>query len=195
MRKTLMIGTALAVLVTTPALAQGRGGPPAGVPGGGPGGGMGAGPPMTPPGQMGLGAGTADYARGTIANQRGQFGRDLANQQRLTPEERRQRAEQFRVMGMQHRQQALELAAAVRAGAPLPPHAAERIRQALENDLQLWREEFEVGRREWQAMRDRWLADRSSLSPQEWALRRADWFAARDAWIQAQRDWAQSQGQ
>ena len=191
MRTAFMVGTAIAVLVASPALSQGRGGPPAGVPGAG----RGAGPPITPPGQMGLGAATADYARDTIASQRGQFGRDLANQQRLSPEQRRQRAEQLRAMAEQHKHQALELAAAVRAGAALPPHAAERIRQAMDVDLQLWREQFQVGRQEWQRMRNDWLAERGTTSAQEWALRRAAWFAARDNWIAAQRAWAQSRGQ
>lgn len=185
--RNLLIIAVVSALAATPAL--GRGGPPAGVParGGGMGAGRGAGPPITPPGQMGLGAGTSDFARG-IGDQRGQFGRDFANQQRMT-------AQQYQALAEQHKRQALELAAAVRAGAPLPPHAAGRLRQAMQHDLQLWREQFQVGRQQWQAMRDQWLAERGTVSAQEWALRRAAWFAARDNWIAAQRAWAQSHGQ
>jgi hypothetical protein len=183
------------------ALAQGRGG------GGPPGGGQGAGPPMTPPGQAGAGAGTADIAR-DLGPQRGQFGRDLADEQRLmtgerqeqrlTADERRERAEEFRARGESQRAEALELARALaeaeRRGDRIPPNAAERLRGALDADLQEWRQAFQVERSEWQRMRDEWLADRDSLTPLEWAQRRADWFAARDAWIANQREWASARG-
>ena len=80
MRKELLTVAAFAILASpSVGVAQGRGG--------GPGGGQGAGPPMSPPGQMGGGIGTRDLAR-DIANQRGQFGRDFADQQRLTAQQR-----------------------------------------------------------------------------------------------------------
>ena len=141
---------------------------------------MGAGPPITPPGQMGGGMSTRDAARG-IADQRGQFGRDFANQQRLTPD-------QLRAQAQQRRTQAMTMAQAVRGGADLPDSAAARIRAAMKDDIEAWREEFRVGRQEWQAMRDQWLVDRNSLTAEQWAQRRADWFAARDAWIAAQKN-------
>lgn len=147
--------------------------------GGGRGSGMGAGPPITPPGQMGGGMDTRDLARG-IADQRGQFGRDFAQQQHLT-------AAQRQAMAQQHRTDAMALAQAVRGGADLPDSAAGRIRAALKEDIDAWREQFTVDRQAWQSMRDQWLLDRGSLTAEQWAMRRADWFAARDAWIAAQR--------
>lgn len=170
----------VAMACATPALAQGR----SGGHGGGPGGGMGAGPPMTPPGQMGAGMGTPGYAS-DIASQRGQFGRDFAEQQRL-------QAQQYRAQAEQRRAEALAYAQAARSGRPLPANAAGKIRSALKADIDAWREAFDVGRRDWQAMRDQWLVDRESLTAQQWAERRLDWFAVRDAWIASQKAWAQA---
>lgn len=180
MRKAILTGAA-ALLVSTASIAHPGGGPG----GAGPGGGMGAGPPMTPPGQMGLGAGTADYAHG-LASQQGQFGRDLAQQQ----QERHLTAEQYRSQAAQHRADAVALAQAARSGARLPSNAGPRIRLALQQDIDAWRDQFRVDRASWQAMRDEWLSQRSTMTAQDWAQRRADWFAARDAWIANQRAWA-----
>lgn len=165
----------LALACAGAGLAQGN----SGGQGGGPGGGMGAGPPIAPPGQAGGGMGTSDLARG-IADQRGQFGRDFAGQQRLT-------AAEHQAIAQQHRADAMAMAQAVRGGANLPDSASGRIRAALKEDIAAWREQFRVGRQEWQAMRDQWLVDRDSLTPEQWAMRRADWFAARDAWIATQK--------
>jgi len=178
MRKSILTG-ALALIFSTAAMAH-PGGAPGG--GGGPGGGMGAGPPITPPGEMGLGAGTPDLAQG-IASQQGQFGRDFAQQQQLT-------VQQYQQLAAQHRADALALAQAARSGARLPPNVSPRIRLALQQDIDAWRDQFQVDRRSWQAMRDQWFAVRGTMTPQDWALRRADWFAARDAWIANQKNWA-----
>jgi hypothetical protein len=139
---------------------------------------------MTPPGQMGLGAGTADYAQG-IASQQGQFGRDFAQQQ-----QRHLTAEQYQLEAAQHRADALALAQAARGGAHLPANAGPRIRLALQQDIDAWRDQFRVDRASWQAMRNDWLSQRGTMTAQEWAQRRADWFAARDAWITNQKAWA-----
>jgi hypothetical protein len=178
MRKSILFVACVMALSTTSAMAH---------PGGGPGGGMGAGPPMSPPGQAGLGAGTADLARG-IGSQQGQFGRDFAAQQHLTPD-------QYRAMAAQHRADALTLAQAARNGAKIPANAGPRIKLALQQDIGAWRDQFQVDRKSWQAMRDQWLADRTNLTPQEWAQRRADWFASRDAWIAGQKTWASARRQ
>lgn len=146
---------------------------------------MGAGPPISPPGLAGVGSGTADLAHG-IASQQGQFGRDFAQQQ----QERHLTAQQYQQLAAQHRADALALAQAARSGAPLPPNVGPRIRLALQQDIDAWRDQFQVDRRSWQAMRDQWLAERGTMTPQAWALRRADWFAMRDAWIANQRAWA-----
>lgn len=191
MRTQLTVAVIAAMLSAGPALAQGRGGGAGG--GGGPGGGMGNGPPIGPPGQSGMRGGTADIAR-ELGPQRGQFGRDLAAQQRLTAEQRQQLVLQYRANGERQRAEALELANtlanASRRGQTIPANASRRIRDALQNDMETWRNDFQVGRRDWQAMRDQWLVDRDTLTPQEWAQRRADWFLARDAWIARQREWA-----
>jgi hypothetical protein len=179
MRKQILTAVGcLALASAAIGLAQGRGGGA----GSGPGGGMGAGPPITPPGQMGGGMSTRDAARG-IADQRGQFGRDFAIQQHLT-------ADELRAQATQHRADAMAMAQAVRSGTDLPDSAASRIRAAMKDDIEAWREEFRVGRQDWQAMRDQWLLDRSSLTAEQWAMRRADWFAARDAWVAAQKSTA-----
>lgn len=175
MRKSILTG-AFALILATAATAH---------PGGGPGGGMGAGPPMTPPGQMGMGAGTADLARG-IASQQGQFGRDFAQQQ----QQQHLSAQQYQQLAAQHRADALAIAKAARSGANLPANAGPRIRLALQQDIEAWRDQFQVGRKSWQSMRDQWLAQRGTMTAQDWALRRADWFAARDAWIANQKTWA-----
>ena len=193
MRKTVVITAALAVLATAPLAAQGRGGGAGGGGAGGPGagaaGGMGGGPPMSPPGLAGGGPGTADLAHG-IASQKGQFGRDFASTQKLTPEERSARAAEYQAEAQQRRADAMVWAQAARAGRPLPTNADRDIRAAMKADMEAWREAFNVGRTDWQAMRDQWLVDRDTLTPQEWAQRRVDWFAARDAWISSQKAWA-----
>lgn len=180
MRNKILAAAAAAILVSGTALAQGRGGPPGGGPpgggmgggagggmGGGVGGGRGAGPPITPPGQMGGGMATSDAARG-LGAERGQFGRDFAAERRLTPEQRQERAEQFRARGQEQRAEALALAAtlanAERRGQKVPADAAKRIRDALRADMQEWRSAFQVDRREWQEMRDQWLVDRDTLT-------------------------------
>jgi hypothetical protein len=178
MRKSILTSACALALASTAAIAQH--GPPSGV-----GGGMGAGPPMTPPGQMGgIGGpgGASDYAR-DIASQRGQFGRDFAAQQRLT-------AQQYQQQAAQHRADALALAQAARSGARLPANAGPRIRDALKQDIDAWRDQFQVDRRSWQAMRDQWLSNRGAMTAQDWAVQRASWFAARDAWIVNQKAWA-----
>lgn len=181
MRKGILLVATTSILIAGPALAQGRGGGAGGA-GGGLGVGRGAGPPISAPGLAGGGMGTRDLARG-IADQQGQFGRDFAAQQHLTATERQ-------AMAQQHRSDAMALAQAVQGGAHLPDSAAGRIRTALKEDIDAWREQFTVDRKAWQAMRDQWLLDRSSLTAEQWAMRRADWFAARDAWIAAQKSTA-----
>ena len=119
MRKSILTG-ALALAFTSAAAIS--------HPGGGPGGGMGGGPPMSPPGQMGGGMGTSGYAH-DIASQRGQFGRDFADQQHLT-------SDQYRAQAEQHRADALAMAQAARSGAPIPASAAGRIHKALQQDMQ-----------------------------------------------------------
>jgi hypothetical protein len=78
---------------------------------------------------------------------------------------------------------ALKLAEQVRKGAVVPAEFAPKLREAIDGDLTLWREQFGVPRDEYRAMRKEWLADKPAPTASEWALRRADWFAARDAWI------------
>lgn len=182
MRKSILVSTLALVIGSTAALAQH--GPPGGFPGG-----MGAGPPITPPGSLGGGPGTSDLAHG-IASQQGQFGRDFASQQHLTAQERQQLALQNQQLAQQRRANAMQLAALARQGATFPANASAKIRTALKEDIDQWRDQFRVDRRAWQAMRDQWLVDRTSLTPQQWALQRAAWFDARDAWIANQKAWA-----
>lgn len=152
--------------------------------------GMGAGPPMTPPGlATGGGRGTADYARGNIASERGAFGRSLADQQQARAMER---VQTYRQRAEARRAEALAMAAAARAGRPVPVDAA-RIRQALEEDMKAWRDAFRIGRSEWQEQRQQWLDSRGEMSAAEWALMRERWFALRDEWIARQIGWAQAQ--
>ena len=182
MRKSMLAGAMALALGSTAALAQH--GPPGGFPGG-----MGAGPPITPPGSYGAGAGAADYAHG-IASQQGQFGRDFADQQHLTPQQRQELALQYQQAAQARRANAMQLAAMARQGAPFPANASAKIRSALSDDIDQWRDQFQVDRKAWQAMRDQWLVARNSLTPQQWALQRANWFNARDAWIANQKAWA-----
>ena len=182
MRKLALTG-ALALMVT-PAAVLAQHGPPGGFPGG-----MGAGPPMTPPGSYGGGPGTADYAHG-IAAQQGQFGRDFAAQQHLTAQERQQLAAQYQQAAQARRANAMQMAALARQGAAFPANASGKIRGALSDDIDQWRDQFQVDRKSWQAMRNQWLVARTSLTPQQWAQQRAAWFNARDAWIANQKAWA-----
>jgi len=105
----------------------------------------------------------------------------------LAPEQRQQLAQQYQQLAQQRRANAMQLAQLARQGATFPANASGKIRDALNDDITLWREQFQVDRKAWQAMRDQWLLDRSSLTPQQWALQRANWFAARDAWIANQK--------
>jgi len=206
MRRTITVAALAAALAATPALAQGNSGnhgPPDGGGGGPPewaggAGGNGGGPPIDPPG---LSSDPLAAAR-EIAEQRGQFGRDFAEEQRglhqpdLTGQERaelqRQQAQALQDNVRIRREQAEEFAATVRGGVRLPANASEVLRNELKADLEQWKAEFRVGRDEWQAMRDQWLADRDELTAEQWAQRRAEWFAARDAWIASQRQFAQA---
>lgn len=183
MRKNLIFAAMIAALAASPALAQGRGGGAGG--GGGPGGGMGAGPPISPPGHSVRGDHGASDAARDIAAQRGQFGRDFAADRRMTPEQRQAMVQERRSLAVQYAQ-------AARAGRALPRNADRDIRQALKDDIDLWREEFRVGRSQWQAMRDQWIVDRKDLTPEQWAQRRADWFSVRDAWIATNKARAQA---
>jgi hypothetical protein len=188
MRKTFIIATAIAAFSSAPVLAQAHGGGPGGGHGGGPGGGMGAGPPITPPGRDG-GMGAMDRAH-DIANQRGEFGRTFAEQQRMNADQHRLQAQQYQMLAQQRRAEAMATAQVARSGRMLTDEDGKRIRSALKQDMEAWRDAFRVGRSDWQAMRDQWLVDRASLSPQQWAEQRARWFAARDAWIANQRTMA-----
>jgi len=187
MRKLTVALMTAAAIVAGPALAQGRGGGGGNGHGAGPGG-MGAGPPMSVPGR------SAD-ARGTardIANQRGQFGRDFAEQRRMTQAEQaqlyRDRLNAYRGASDARRADALARAEAARAGRGSKADA----RAALKRDMEEWRDAFQIGRSDWQAQRDQWLLDRDTLTPEQWTQRRADWFAARDAWIARQKAFAQA---
>jgi hypothetical protein len=110
----------------------------------------------------------------------------------MTAQERQLLAEQFQALAEERRAHAMKLAELARNGAVFPPDTAPKIRSALAEEINHWRDEFQVGRREWQAMRDQWLAERGTMSPQDWALRRAAWFEARDTWIANQRQFASS---
>ena len=83
----------------------------------------------------------------------------------------------------ERRRDALKLADLVRKGAVVPAEYAPKLREAIDGDLTLWREQFGVSRDEYKAMRKEWLAEKPARTASEWAVRRADWFAARDAWI------------
>ena len=184
MRKGLMTATcgfAFLGFATAAAAQHGGGGSGGMGNGGGMGQGMGGGPPISPPGQMG-GMGASGRA-GDIASQRGQFGRDFAAQQQLT-------AAEYYAQAQQRRTDAMTLARAARSGAAMPKGTDARIREALKEDMEIWRDSFKVDRKSWQAMRDQWLVDRKSLSPQQWAEQRAAWFTARDGWIANQKQWA-----
>lgn len=206
LRKVIITAAFAAALAASPALAQGQSGdhgPPDGAGGGPPewaggGGGNGGGPPIDPPG---LSSDPLEAAR-AIAQDRGQFGRDFAEEQRgihqpeLTGPERaeiqRQRAAQYYENAQIRREQAQQYSSAMHHGAQLPRNAAATLRNELKADMESWRDTFTVGRAEWQAMRDQWLVDRDSLTAEQWAQRRLDWFAARDAWIARNRAWAQA---
>ena len=88
----------------------------------------------------------------------------------------------------QRRTEALQLAELVKEGAEVPTDYVPKLREAIDGDLTLWREQFGVGRDEWKAMRNEWLAEKPARTASEWAVRRADWFAARDAWIASRKN-------
>jgi hypothetical protein len=148
-----------------------------------------SGRPQVPPERFGGRSGHSDLST-IAAGDSGYLNRMVAAQRQLTAEERRREAEAYRVSAQQRRADALALAENARRGAPLSDTDARRIRAALKDDMEAWRDAFRVGRSDWQAMRDQWLVDRSALSPAQWAAQRAAWFAARDRWIAAQRSWA-----
>ena len=83
----------------------------------------------------------------------------------------------------QRKADAIELADKVRKGAVVPTEFGPKLREAIDGDLTLWREQFGVSSSEFKAMRKEWLAAKPERTASEWAVRRADWFAARDAWI------------
>lgn len=162
---TAAIGT-IAILVSGTALAQ-------------------VGRPHIPPERFGGGSGNSDLST-IIATDSGRLGRNVAAQQRLAAEQRRTEVEAYRASAQQRRIDALAMAENARRGARLSDDDARRIRAALKDDMEAWREAFRVGRADWQAMRNQWLVDRAALTPAQWATQRAQWFVARDRWILAQ---------
>lgn len=190
MRKTTILLFVSIAMTTSPVLAQGRSGGGGGNPGGmGNGGGMGSGPPMSVPGR----SSDANSTARDISRQRGQFGRDFAEQQKMTRAEEaklfRSRAAEYQAESSGRRTEAMALAAAAREGKPVNQSAKE-IRSGLKRDLTEWRDTFRIDRKSWQDIRDKTLADEGDLTPAQWAERRAEWFDARDQWIEKQKDWA-----
>lgn len=96
-------------------------------------------------------------------------------------------SEKIHGIAEQRRIDALDLAAKVKKGAVVPPDFAPRLRDAIDGDLQLWREEYKVPGKDYRAAQKRWLADDKAMTANDWALRRADWFTERDAWIAARK--------
>ena len=88
----------------------------------------------------------------------------------------------------QRKAEALQLAELVKKGAEVPTDYAPKLREAIDGDLTLWREQFGVPRDEFKAMRKEWLADKPARTASEWAVRRANWFAVRDAWIASRKN-------
>jgi hypothetical protein len=199
-RIALIAAASTLALVASPAFAQARGGPGGGGGGGGGmghaggmGGSMGAGPPMSVPGRTMDPMGSAR----DIASQRGQFGRDFAEQQKMNRAEQaqmmRERVEDYSAKSAERRAEALARRDATKAGAN-PGLSSKELRAEFKADMEAWREAFRVGRKDWQDQRDQWLVDADSLTPEQWAERRAAWFEARDAWIARQKDWAATNG-
>jgi hypothetical protein len=213
MRKVAIIALASLAMAASPALAQGRGGGHGGGGGAGDnagggmgmGGGMGAGggmgmgmgngagPPMTVPGQ------TDDprSAASDIASQRGQFGRDFAQQQKMNQADQarmiRDRVRDYTTSTDRDRTEALKMRDEARTGKPVR-QSSQEIRAQLKQDMENWRDTFKVGRKDWQQVRDQILVDAGTLTPAQWAERRAQWFDARDQWIAKQVEWAQTHG-
>ena len=118
-----------------------------------------------------MGAGvTLHGSKGDVTAGRGTYGIGQAKPQ-LAPQAEQRKAD------------AIALAEKVKNGAVVPTEYASKLREAIDGDLTLWREQFGVSGSEFKAMRKEWLAEKPERSASEWAVRRADWFAARDAWI------------
>jgi hypothetical protein len=145
-------------------------------------------PPISPE-RFGGGSGHSDLST-IMATDSGHLRRNVAAQQRLAAEQRRIEVEAYRASAQQRRIDALAMAENARRGALLSDADARRIRGALKDDMEAWRDAFRVRRDDWQAMRHQWLVDRAALTPAQWATQRAQWFVARDRWILAQRGWA-----
>ena len=60
-----------------------------------------------------------------------------------------------------------------------------RIREAVRNDLIVWRTQYDPRRKDYSAMRQRWLVDEGALSPEGWAKQRVEWLRAQHEWIRA----------
>lgn len=199
MKKFAILAASVFALAAVPSLAQSQGGGGGGGSGGGHGGGMGnaggmgAGPPMSVPGRSAEPMGSAR----DIAGQRGQFGRDFAEQQRQTQAERaqmiRDRIENYSSQSSDRRAEAFARRDAAKNGAA-PGLSSKELRAEFKADMEEWRDAFGIGRRDWQEQRNQWIVDADSLTPQQWAEHRATWFEARDAWIAKQKDWAASRG-
>ena len=74
----------------------------------------------------------------------------------------------------ERRRDALKLADQVRKGAVVPAEYAPKLREAIDGDLTLWREQFRVSRDEYKAMRKEWLAEKPARTASEWA-----WIASK----------------
>ncbi len=189
-------------LGAAPAFAQAHGGPGGGAGNagggamgnaGGMGGSMGNGPPMSVPGQS---SDPMSAAR-SIANERGQFGRDFAEQQKMNQAEQaqmiRDRIDHYTGQSAERRSAAMAMRDAAKSGTN-PGLSSKELRAQFKDDMEAWRDAFNIGRKDWKDQRDQWLVDADSLTPEQWAERRAAWFEARDAWIAKQKDWAMAHG-
>jgi hypothetical protein len=111
-----------------------------------------------------------------------QLHRNLTDFRWISGAELTKRVAAYRKETELHRLNALQIAEQA-ATNPLPVGTGPRIREALQADLDFWRNELQVSQRDYDLMRKQWLVPAASLTDQQWAMQRANWFKARDAWL------------
>ena len=90
-------------------------------------------------------------------------------------------------MAEQRRLDAVKLAELVRRGQKVPAGYAGPLREAIDGDMGLWRDEYRISEKTFRRARKEWLEGMEAMDASTLALLRAELFTARDSFNQAVR--------
>ena len=88
--------------------------------------------------------------------------------------------QKIRLLSEQRRGDAVKLAEMVRKGAQVPADYAPKLREAIDGDMELWRDQYKVESKTFKEARRQWLDGANSMDANTLAILRAELFGARD---------------